>query len=55
MGQEYLIDSNAVIDFLIAAYPKSGMKFMNGIVNKGLNISVITKIEVLGFNRKKMN
>ena len=49
MGQ-YLMDSNAVIDFLTASYPQKGMSFMVGVVNENINISVITKMEVLGFN-----
>lgn len=44
------MDSNAVIDFLTATYPLNGMDFMNGVVNDSVNISVINKIEVLGFN-----
>lgn len=44
------MDSNAVIDFLTASYSPAGMNFMNAIVNDSINISVISKIEVLGFN-----
>ncbi len=46
----YLIDSNAVIDYLSNKFPASSMQFMNTIVDASPNISVITKIEVLGFN-----
>ena len=45
----YLIDSNAVIDYLSNRLPKSGMSFMNDVVDKAANVSVITKMEVLGF------
>ncbi len=48
--QQYLIDSNAVIDYLGNLIPTSGMVFLNDIVDLIPNISVITKIEVLGFN-----
>lgn len=46
----YLIDSNAVIDYLGNRLPKSGMTFMNDVVDAVANLSVITKMEVLGFN-----
>lgn len=47
---QYLIDTNAVIDYLGKRLPLSGLEFMNRIVDAVPNISVITKIEVLGFN-----
>ncbi|MFB9842468.1 type II toxin-antitoxin system VapC family toxin [Mucilaginibacter ginsenosidivorans] len=46
----YVIDSNAVIDYLSGQMPDSGMAFMNNIVNDTPVVSVITQIEVLGFN-----
>jgi predicted nucleic acid-binding protein len=49
MGQQYLTDSNTVIDYLSGKLPDKGMEFMNQIVNDYPNISVITKIEVLGY------
>lgn len=49
MGTQYLIDSNAVIDYLSGKLPAAGMTFMNGLVNDTPKISLITKIEVLGF------
>ena len=49
MGQQYLIDSNAVIDYLSGKIPEKGMAFMNQVINNIPNISVITKIEVLGY------
>jgi predicted nucleic acid-binding protein len=47
---QYLIDTNAVIDYLGKKLPEAGMLFMNTIVDAIPNISVISKIEVLGFN-----
>ncbi|MBW8333555.1 MAG: type II toxin-antitoxin system VapC family toxin [Prolixibacteraceae bacterium] len=47
---QYLIDTNAVIDYLSQKLPLTGMEFMNQIIDKVPNISVISKIEVLGFN-----
>jgi predicted nucleic acid-binding protein len=47
---QYLMDSNVVIDYLGKKLPIKGMEFMNSIVDAIPNISVVTKIEVLGFN-----
>jgi predicted nucleic acid-binding protein len=47
---QYLIDTNAIIDYLGKNLPADGMIFLNNLVDKVPNISVITKIEVLGFN-----
>jgi predicted nucleic acid-binding protein len=47
VGQQYLTDSNAVIDYLAGKLSEKGMTFMNQVVNAIPNISVITKIEVL--------
>ena len=49
MGQQYLIDSNAVIDYLSGKIPEKGKLFMDKVINNVPNISVITKIEVLGY------
>ena len=49
MGQQYLIDSNAVIDYLSGKIPEKGMPFMNQVINDIPNSSVISKIEVLGY------
>jgi hypothetical protein len=49
MGKQYLIDSNAVIDYLSGKLHVEGMTFMNQIINEIPAISVITKIEVLGY------
>lgn len=47
---QHITDSNAVIDYLSKKLPGSGMDFMNTIIDDLPTISVITKIEVLGFN-----
>lgn len=47
---QYLIDTNCVIDYLGNKFPSTGMAFMNNIIDAVPNISVITKIELLGFN-----
>lgn len=50
MEQEFLIDSNAVIDYITGKLPLTGMEFMNEIVDNVPHVSVITEIEVLGFS-----
>jgi predicted nucleic acid-binding protein len=45
-----LIDTNAVIDYLGKKFSLKAMAFMNGVIDLAPNVSVITKIEVLGFN-----
>ncbi len=55
MGQvAYLLDSNTTIDYLDNKLDKQGMLFINKIVDSNeLRFSVISKIEVLGFNIKQ--
>ncbi|HFC00995.1 MAG TPA: type II toxin-antitoxin system VapC family toxin [Phaeodactylibacter sp.] len=50
MGTKYLIDSNAVIDYLMGRLPDTGMTFMNEVINNIPYVSVISKMEVLGYN-----
>ncbi|HMS29867.1 MAG TPA: type II toxin-antitoxin system VapC family toxin [Saprospiraceae bacterium] len=47
---QYLIDTNAVIDYLGSKLPASGMDFMNTVIDAVPNVSVVNKIEVLCFN-----
>lgn len=49
MEQSYLIDSNVVIDYLAGKLSDSGMTFVSQIVDEVPRISVITKIEILGY------
>jgi predicted nucleic acid-binding protein len=46
----YLIDTNAVIDYLGQKFPDISMSFMNSVIDAVPFVSVVTKIEVLGFN-----
>ena len=46
----YLLDTNIVIYYLKAAFPLKAMQLLNTIVDYQPTLSVITKIEVLGFN-----
>lgn len=45
-----MIDTNAVIDYLGRKITDSGMNFMNVVIDETPIVSVVTKIEVLGFN-----
>ena len=45
----YLLDTNIVIYYLKAALPLNAMQFLNTIVDDQPSLSVVTKIEVLGF------
>jgi predicted nucleic acid-binding protein len=47
---KYLIDTNVVIDYLGNKLHDSSMKFMNDVIDALPLVSIITKIEVLGFN-----
>lgn len=55
MGTQYLIDSNSVIYYLEGSFPVSGMSFMDNVVNDIPSISIITKIEVLGFKMDRQD
>jgi hypothetical protein len=44
MGMKYLMDSNAIIDYLDNKIPSKGMERISEIVDLNPNISVITKI-----------
>ncbi len=52
MGKpEYLIDTNAVIDYLGEAMPSQGLAFMDEIIDKNYSISVINRIELYAFSK----
>ncbi len=53
--QQYLIDTNAVIDYLGNKFLASGMYFMNTVIDAVPNVSIVTKIEVLGFNASEQH
>lgn len=49
MGKRYLIDSNTLIHFQAKTLPEKGQVFVGEIADTEFNISVINKIEVLGY------
>jgi predicted nucleic acid-binding protein len=50
MGQRYILDTNTVIDYVGDKLPQNSALTMDRLVNEELNISIIVKIETLGFN-----
>lgn len=50
MGKRYLLDSNTIIDYIAQLHPYKDRQWLNQIIDEEINISVITKIEVLSFD-----
>lgn len=50
MGKKYILDANAVIDYVGNKLPSISALAMDKLVNDQLNTSIVVKIEVLGFN-----
>ena len=50
MGQRCLLDTNVIIDFTANLIPENGKQIISRIIDVEFNISIINKIEVLGFN-----
>ncbi len=50
MGQRYLADSNVIIDHTAGLLPAASGDFLEDVFNKEFLVSVIVKIEVLGFD-----
>ncbi|WP_439489865.1 type II toxin-antitoxin system VapC family toxin [Algoriphagus sp.] len=53
MERSYLIDTNVIIDWLAGKFQANQQNFLNDVINQTPTISVITKIELLGFNTSK--
>ena len=50
MEQQYLADSNCIIDYVGNKLPEKAALVLDGYFNVGFTISIISKIEVIGFN-----
>lgn len=50
MAKGYLLDTNTVIDYSVQRLPENAVKLIAGILDDQPQISVITKIELLGFS-----
>lgn len=53
MAVTYLMDSNVLIDYTSRTFSISTEKILDLIFDTGFNFSIISKIEVLGFNTSK--
>lgn len=47
--QEYLIDTNVAIEYIGETLPEKALSLLDGIIDARFYISVINKIELLGF------
>jgi len=50
MGTRYLLDTNAVLDFMGKKLPAKSQYFLSEIIDNEINISAVNKIELLGFS-----
>jgi predicted nucleic acid-binding protein len=50
MEQQYLVDSNTIIDYVGNKMPNKSLLLLDGYFNDNFSLSIISKIEVLGFN-----
>jgi predicted nucleic acid-binding protein len=49
MGKKYLIDTNILISYLDAKFSVKGMQFLNEIIDTLPQLSIISKMEALGY------
>ncbi len=50
MGKNYLLDTNAILDFMGNKLPAKACAIFSQIIDDQINISIINKIELLGFS-----
>lgn len=51
MGKRYLLDTNTVLDFMGNKLPGKAKNLIAQIIDDEINLSVINKIELLGFSK----
>jgi predicted nucleic acid-binding protein len=51
MGKRYLLDTNIILDYMSNMLPEKANKLVTQIIDNEINISVINKIELLGFSK----
>lgn len=51
MGTNYLLDTNAVLDFWGNKLSNNARVILSQIIDEEINLSAINKIELLGFSR----
>ncbi len=54
MGETYLVDTNAISDYLGGKYPQTGLDFMDAVMDGTPVLSVINRIELLGQTRPEL-
>ena len=54
MGERYLIDTNAISDYLGGKLPSNGLDFMDELMDNLPAISIINRIELLGHNHQNI-
>ena len=50
MEQRFLVDSNTIIDYVGNKMPEKASLELDGYFDGGFSVSIVSKIEVLGFN-----
>ena len=53
MGMNMLVDSNVIIDYLSNRIPEKSAKQLDIYFNNNFSVSIISKIEVLGFKTQE--
>lgn len=48
MGEKYLIDTNALLEYVAGVLPTNAHIFVESVINDNFNVSVINRIEILG-------
>lgn len=51
MGKRYLLDTNTVLDYMGNKLPDKAKSALAQIIDEEINLSVINKIELLGFSK----
>jgi predicted nucleic acid-binding protein len=55
MGTRHILDTNVILDFMGKNFPEKAQNAIAKIVDEEINISLITKIELLGFSNVEQN
>jgi predicted nucleic acid-binding protein len=53
MGMNMLVDSNEIIDYVSNRIPEKSAKQLDIYFNSNFSVSIVSKIEVLGFNTQE--
>ena len=50
MGEKYLIDTSTLIKYIKNTLPQSSLNFLDDEFNRAINLSIVTKVEVLAWS-----